>query len=98
MRRVLTYMLAIVAGGGFVFAAFEYHVVRTDGRVLLVSKKPADWRDAYIDVRGWTAREWAEHPNLARNLTAAGHGDVVIGSGARELLRGLFDSSGNQEP
>lgn len=98
MRRLLTYLLAMVAGGGIVFAAFEYHIVRTDEQVLLVAKKQADWRDAYVDIRGWTGRDWTDHPNLVKDLTAAGHGNLIIGSGAGELFRGLFDSSGTPDP
>lgn len=92
MRRLLTLIIAAAMGGGVVFTAFQFHVVRTDQRVLMVRKPQADWHDAYVDVRGWTFREWGEHPALSRNLLASGHGDVVRRSATDELFRGMFDN------
>ncbi|HTI50950.1 MAG TPA: hypothetical protein VL475_08365 [Planctomycetaceae bacterium] len=91
MRRVFTLLMAAVVGGGVVYTAFQYHVVRAEKRVLLVPKQRADWHDAYVDVRGWTHREWGEHADLSRNLVTSGHGDIVSRSVTDELFRGLFD-------
>lgn len=92
MRRLLTLIVAAAIGGGTVFTAFQFHVVRTDKQVLFVRKSQADWHDAYVDVRGWTFREWGEHPTLSRNLLASGHSDVVRRSATDDLFRGLFDN------
>jgi hypothetical protein len=92
MRRLLTLLLAAVAGGGAVHTAFQYHVVRTEQTFLLIPKKRADWREAYVDVRGWSHTEWLSHAELSQNVSAAGHGDLVIRSGAGDFFRGLFES------
>ena len=91
MRRLMALMFGIVLGGGAVYTAFQYHVVRNDQRYLLIPKEHADWREAYVDIRGWTHREWDGHPILAKNVTTAGHGDLVSHSTAGDLFRGLFD-------
>lgn len=92
MRRLFTLIVAAGIGAGAVFTAFQFHVVRTDERVLLIKKPQADWHEAYVDVRNWTIRDWGDHPNLSRNLIASGHGDVVRRSAADEIFRGLFDN------
>ncbi len=92
MRRLLTLIVAAAIGGGTVFTAFQFHVVRTDQRVLFVRKPQPDWHDAYVDVRAWTVRDWGDHPTLSRNLLASGHGDVVRRSATDDLFRGFFDN------
>ncbi|HLJ12282.1 MAG TPA: hypothetical protein VKU82_13895, partial [Planctomycetaceae bacterium] len=64
MRRLVAVLLGAAIGGGIVFAAFQYHLVRTDKRLLIVSRQRADWHDAYVDIRGWTHREWNAHRDL----------------------------------
>lgn len=103
MRRLFALLIAAAVGGGVVFTAFQFHVVRGDERTFLVPKRHADWHEAYVDVRGWGYREWGDHPELAENLIASGHGDLVTRSAADSLFRGLFDSfrdkgSGGKEP
>ncbi|MGQ0636362.1 MAG: hypothetical protein ACT4QC_17255 [Planctomycetaceae bacterium] len=92
MRRLFTWLIGVALGGGLVFAAFQFHLVRTDQKFLLVPKRQADWRDPYVDVRAWTFREWGEHPRLSENLIASGHGDIVTRSATDQFFRGLFDS------
>lgn len=92
MRRLIALMIGVAIGGGTTFAAFNLHVVRTDQKVLVVRKQRSDWHDAYVDIRGWTHREWTGHHELSSNLIAAGRGDLVVRSVADQLFRGLFDS------
>src|SRR5262245_29356123 len=91
MRRLMALLTGIALGGATVYTAFQYHVVRTDKNFVVVPKERSDWHQAYVDVRGWTFREWEQHPVLVKNLTAAGHADLVARSAAGDLFRGLFD-------
>lgn len=97
MRRLFAVMFGAFVGGGLVFAAFQYHVVRTDDRFLVVSKQQTTWREAYVDIRGWTARDWNAHRELGRDLVAAGHGQLVTRSTAdgffKDLLGGFREKS-----
>ncbi|MSR60574.1 MAG: hypothetical protein EXS05_23520 [Planctomycetaceae bacterium] len=92
MWRLLALIGAAAIGAATVFAAFQFHFVRTSHRWLMVPKQSADWREAYVDVRGWTLKEWSTHPKLSGDLIAAGYGEFVSRSGAEGLFRGLFDS------
>ena len=73
------------------FAAFYYHLVRTEKTWLIVPKQRLDWRDAFVDVRGWSYRDWNAHRDLSQNLIVMGRGDLVGRSVADQLFRGLFD-------
>lgn len=98
MRRLIALLLGIAIGGGGMFAAFYFHLVRSDKGWLLVRKRQADWHDAYVDVRGWTHREWSAHRELSGNLVSAGRGDLVHRSMTDGFFRGLFDSFHESQP
>jgi hypothetical protein len=92
MRRMIALLAGISLGIGGTFAAFQYHLVRTDKNFLVVRRQRADWHDTYADIRGWTAHEWGNHRELSGDLIAAGRGDLVTRPTAGDLFRGLFDS------
>ena len=103
MRRLFAALMGVALGCGGTFAAFQYHLVRTEKSFLVIRRQRADWHDAYADIRGWTHREWSAHGELSHDMIAAGRGDLVTRSMADELFRGLFDSfrespSGGQSP
>jgi hypothetical protein len=91
MRRLIAGLLGVAVGGGGMFAAFQYHFVRTEMTYLVVRKQKSDWHDAYVDIRGWTHHEWGAHRDLSNDLIAAGRGDLVSRSVTDEFFRGLFD-------
>jgi hypothetical protein len=92
MRRLLAVAVGVAIGTGVTFAAFQYHLVRTDKSFFLLRRQRADWHDAYADIRGWTHQEWGNHRDLSGDLIAAGRGDLITRSFGDELFRGLFDS------
>ena len=92
MRRLIVLLVGAVLGGICVFAAFQFHLVRSEKTVLVVRRQRADWRDAYVDIRGWSYREWDRHQELSSDMVAAGRGDLVARSVSGQLFRGLFDS------
>ncbi len=80
MRKLMAFLLSVALGGVLVIIAYEFHIVRTPKGVELVRKQASDWRDAYVDVRGWSPKEWAGHPKLVRNLLVAKRNDVIESS------------------
>ena len=98
MRRLIAVFVGVAIGGGGMFAAFYYHLVRSEKNWLLVPKQHADWHDAYVDIRGWTNREWSSHRELSQNLVAMGRGDLVHRSISDQLFRGLFNSFRESPP
>jgi hypothetical protein len=94
MRRFSVLLLGIMLGGGLVYTAFHYHVVRTADEWLLVPKRQAAFSDAYADVRQWSLNEWRRHPDLVQALLAKGRQDVMFGS-SRDFLRGMYRKVGS---
>jgi hypothetical protein len=92
MRRLIALVVGAAIGGGLVFGAFYFHVVRTEKTFLLVRKQRADWHDAYVDIRGWSSRDWSVHRDLSSDLVAMGRGDLISRSIGDNFFRGLFDS------
>jgi len=82
MRKILGFLMTVALGAGLMAMAYEFHVVRTPERFQLVRKQPPDWRDAYVDVRGWKSRDWSAHPVLKRNV-------------AQNRLDSIMDKSGS---
>jgi len=87
MRRLLAVFFGILLGGGLVYTAFEYHVVRTEETVHFVPKKQAGLTDPYVDIREWGAAEWKDHAVLAENLVANGQGELITNS----ISNGFFN-------
>lgn len=98
MRRLLAMSFGVLVGGGIVFAAFQYHVVRTTDKFLFVARRQAAWRDAYVDIRTWTPREWTEHSELAKDLIAAGQGSLVVRPSPEWFFQDLFGGLRDKSP
>jgi len=85
MRKILGFLMTVALGAGLMAMAYEFHVVRTPERFQLVRKQPPDWRDAYVDVRGWKSRDWSAHPVLKRNISQNRLDSIMERSGAVPL-------------
>ena len=64
MRRLTTLLFGMALGGGLVFSAHHYHLVRTGKQFLLIPKIGVSLVDPYVDVRDWHLDDWEEHPEL----------------------------------
>ena len=77
MRRITTLILGMILGGGLVYGAYQYHLVRTGEQFLLIPKGRVSLVDPYVDVRDWGLSKWQEHPELLEAMRSQGHGDLV---------------------
>jgi hypothetical protein len=100
MRKVAAALLCMMLGGGLVYVAFQYHLVRTSDELVFVPKTSAGLSETYVDVRAWSALEWQRHPRLIRALWKHGRSDLIVAPGTNGLLRDLFRSfrSAEHEP
>jgi len=80
LRKLLGVLLSVAFGAGLMACAYEFHVLRTAEGLELIRKPSPDWHEAYVDVRGWSAREWAAHPRLVKNLALAKRADIMESS------------------
>jgi len=74
MKIVFRLLVLVLLVGGWVVAAGAMHVVRTAGDIPLVGgvavtpKQKWDFKDTYIDVRNWSAEDFASHTFLVKRL------------------------------
>lgn len=85
LRKLLGFLLTMACGAGLMACVYEFHVLRTPKGVEFVRKPSPDWHDPFVDVRGWSVREWAAHPRLVKNLTLAKRVDIMESSGTVPL-------------
>ena len=90
MRKLLAALFCMMVGGGLVYFAFQYHLVRAADDYALFPKVSAGLTDTYADVRSWDAAEWRRHPALVRALVKQGRSDLVVAPAARGLLNDLL--------
>lgn len=86
MRRFYGFLLGLVIGGTSVYVAYQYHLVRTADRLLVVPKVQPSLIDMYADIRKWGIEDWKKHPALARHLVAAGHGKQITQTSTDNLV------------
>lgn len=89
MRRLGLLVFGVLIGGGLVYGAFHYHIVRTSQEWLVVKKQKVQLADFYADVRRWSIAEWRGHPELMHALMQHGRSDLLLPEGSRDFFRGL---------
>ena len=90
-RGLSIFTLGLALGGGAVFAAFHWHVVRADDGWHWVRNDASSLTDCYADVRGWTAEDWAARPKVASALVNAGKGDLILRTSASGTIDRLLN-------
>lgn len=89
MRRLPTFIFGMVAGGLLIFAALNYHLINANDGMHLVPKVDATLAGAYVDVRNFGPRDWAQHPEVAMALFKADRGDLLEAAAGNSLEVGL---------
>jgi hypothetical protein len=78
MKATFRFIVLILLLAGWSLAALSLHVVRGEGsRVIVLPKQSLDWRDIYVDTRGWTLDDVANHPAVVNRLIQNGKADVL---------------------
>ncbi len=85
MRRLMTFFLGMVTGAFLLFGAMNYHVVRAHDGVHFVPKVSPKLAAAYVDVRGFTVADWAQHPEIAAALLNANQGNLMKNNAVETL-------------
>ncbi|MCA9231473.1 MAG: hypothetical protein KDA57_12535 [Planctomycetales bacterium] len=96
MRRFMTFLLGMVTGAILLLGAMKYHVVRAQDGFHVVPKKSPNLAATYVDIRGFTVADWAEHAEIAASLMNAGKGELMSNS-ASEMLHNQLDRLLNRD-
>jgi hypothetical protein len=93
MKNAFRLLVATLLISGWLLAAASLHVIVAPGnagssapRVVVLPKDRLGVGDTYVDTRGWSIDDVANHPAVAKRLLATGKADVlahtVTGQGA----------------
>jgi hypothetical protein len=90
MGRLAIFILGMAVGGGMVYGAERYHVLRTSQGLETVPKLSASFSETYVDVRGFGASDWADHQGLAADVLRA-HKEYLIQDAVADKVRQKVD-------
>ena len=89
MKRITSFFFGMAVGAGLLYAALHYHLVHADDGLHLVPKLSAELSSTYVDIREYTVRDWANHPDLAAALMKSDQANLVEGAASDALHNGL---------
>ena len=94
MKRLSGFLVGVVVGGGLVFGAQRYHVLRTEQGLEVVPKLSGNFSDCYVDIRKFSSDDWSQHKELAAAIIGAKKEHIFHDSAAdavREKMSGFLD-------
>ncbi len=71
MSRLFYMFVGVILGGGAIYGALMYHLLRTNDGWEMVPKTSATFTDAYVDMRNFTLADWTQHRDLVAALINA---------------------------
>ena len=77
MKKLFRLIVLVLLLGGWTVAALSLHVIRGQGRVVVVPKKSLDFHDIYVDTTKWTLDDVAKHPAVVNRLIQNGKADLL---------------------
>jgi len=87
IRRLMTFFLGMVTGGALLFGAMNYHLIRAHDGVHFVPKVSPKLAAAYVDIRGFSAADWAQHSDIAAALISADQAGLMKSSVSESLYK-----------
>ena len=89
MRRMMTFLMGMVVGGLLLWGALQYHILHTQDGLRLVPKVNASLAKTYVDIRGFTVADWAEHTDVVLALTNSNQRELMGNAAGDALQNGL---------
>jgi hypothetical protein len=62
-----------------------HHVIRTDRGMIVTGKRFVGLGGTFCDIRGWSAKEFRDRPDVTQALRADGYGDLVVDTRLRTV-------------
>jgi len=90
MRRLMTFILGMVAGGALLYSAERYHLIHAEDGLHLIPKLESKLAATYVDIRKFSPADWARHADVAMAITNAKQAELLKNSSAQSL-QGTLD-------
>lgn len=89
MRRLTTFVMGMITGGLLLYGAMHFHVIRAHDGFHFVSKMSPTIAATYVDIRGFSVSDWAQHSDIAAALLNANQGELMKNAASGALHDGL---------
>ena len=96
MRRISTFIFGMVVGGLLIYVALNFHLIQARDGLHFVPKVDARLAGAYVDIRQFGPRDWAQHPEVAMAIFRADRSDLMETAAGDTLQNGLDQLLGPQ--
>lgn len=87
--RLGAFMFGLIVGGVCVLGAQKYHIVHAEDGIHMVPKLGASFKEVYVDIRGFTPADWAEHRRVAAAVVQADKAHLMNGTVVDSLFNGV---------
>jgi hypothetical protein len=77
MKGLFRLMVMALMLGGWALASASMYVVRTDTKLVVVTKDHLTYSDTYVDTRHWTLDNVRQHPAVVARLLELNKGYVL---------------------
>jgi len=99
MRRLMTFVLGMITGAALLYGALNYHVILAQDGIHCVPKAHPRLTATYVDIRGFTVADLAQHPDVVEALIRANKRELMESTATDALQNGidrLLDRSGSK--
>ena len=94
MSKIKSFLIGTTLGASTMFFTLQYHVVHSQDGLRVLPRAPQQSLGlAYADIRGWSASQWTDRPELARALMAHGSSDLISESVSNTLKDTVTEDS-----
>ncbi len=71
MGRLTFMFFGFIVGAIAIFGALNFHLLETNTGLQLCPKRSVSLSETYVDIRKFTAADWATHATLSADIVAA---------------------------
>ena len=89
MQSFGAFLFGLALGAVLVYTSLTYHVVNTSKGLVLIPKLTGSFAETYVDVRQFTATDWANHKTLVAAILRAERTDILQDAAAREVQENM---------
>lgn len=89
MSRIGWFVSGTIAGAGLMFGSLTYHFLYTKDGLKAVPKLSATLSETFLDVREFTASDWAEHKTVMAAVIQADESELLETAAIDSIREGV---------
>ncbi len=89
MSRIGWFVSGVIAGAVLMFGSLKYHFLYTKDGLKAVPKLSATLSETFLDVRDFSASDWAEHKSVMAAVIQADESELLQSAAIDSLRDGV---------